>query len=178
MFETAIGSRIYGENPATWDAVLTCLRETPQYVAEEKKFEIMTLVITFTFIWFSKLKHLCFFQQSLGILINLVERSSENTSRLMAKMIPRGNSSCYAIDALVEIFMEKEESARLEEARTDDILDGKPEDHASHLSESIVQGLFKQNIYLTISKNCVDCWFRSFGSQIRRRRHGGNGQEM
>lgn len=81
------------------------------------------------------------FVQSLGILINLVERSSENPKRLMTKTIAKNSSSCYAIETLIDIFIEKEESARLEEARTDAILDGKPADHASQLGETIVQGI-------------------------------------
>jgi hypothetical protein len=78
---------------------------------------------------FSKLKFFLF--KALGILINLVERSSVNRDRLMIVTVPSNREDIFdakplAIRALIDLFVRKEDSARLEEARTDEILDGKP----------------------------------------------------
>lgn len=49
----------------------------------------------------------------------------------MVATVPPGAEDIFdakplAIRALIDLFVSKEESARLEEARTDEILDGKP----------------------------------------------------
>lgn len=77
------------------------------------------------------LKSCSCFVQALGILINLVERSAANRDRLMVATIPANSDDIFdskssAIQALIDVFIDKEASARLEEARTDEILDGKP----------------------------------------------------
>ena len=54
-----------------------------------------------------------------------------NRDRLMEASVPGRTEDVFdskpsAIVALINLFVSKEESARLEEARTDEILDGKP----------------------------------------------------
>lgn len=54
-----------------------------------------------------------------------------NRDRLMEANVPGRTEDVFdskpsAIVALINLFVSKEESARLEEARTDEILDGKP----------------------------------------------------
>ena len=75
-------------------------------------------------------------QQALGILINLVERSPCNQDRLLSTVVPASGDDDdifteqqTTLKALIGLFINKEESARLEEARTDAILDGKPPGH-------------------------------------------------
>nr|CAG4638252.1 EOG090X017M [Cyclestheria hislopi] len=111
------GSRIFGDRSLTWETSLTCLLQIPKCLPEDKRFDVMTL--------------------SLGILINLVERSSSNRERLVTAPVPSdaddifGSSSSSALRALIDLFISKEESARQEEARTDAILDGKTNDVSS-----------------------------------------------
>nr|CAG4648495.1 EOG090X017M [Polyphemus pediculus] len=109
--DDSLGSRAYGENPLTWQTALTCLLNTSPCLPEEKRFDVTTL--------------------SLGILINLVERSVANREKLLAAPVPYGSDEVFgqkvtSLSALINLFIAKEESARLEEARTDEILDGKP----------------------------------------------------
>ena len=66
----------------------------------------------------------------MGILINLVERCDVNRERLLSAPVPSNPEDIFdgpqtAVGALIHLFITKEESARLEEARTDEILDGK-----------------------------------------------------
>jgi len=77
----------------------------------------------------------------LGILINLVERSPSNQDRLLATPVPISSDDMFSkaqttLGALIDLFTSKEESARLEEARTDEILDGKPPTHVKQESGS------------------------------------------
>lgn len=78
----------------------------------------------------------------------------------MIATVPPGADDIFdakplAIKALIDLFVNKEESARLEEARTDEILDGKPDqnDRGSGQSSAIGKGLKKvmhlsSNIFL------------------------------
>nr|CAG4646816.1 EOG090X017M [Megafenestra aurita] len=122
--DDSVGSQVYGDKTLTWDATLVCLLQTSICLPEDKSFDVMTL--------------------ALGILINLVERSSVNRDRLMIATVPPGADDIFdakplAIKALIDLFVNKEESARLEEARTDEILDGKPDqnDRGSGQSSAI-----------------------------------------
>lgn len=60
-----------------------------------------------------------------------MERRAANRDHLLAAPVPTNNDDIFddskatAIGALIDLFNSKEESARLEEARTDEILDGK-----------------------------------------------------
>jgi len=83
----------------------------------------------------------------LGILINLVERSPCNQDRLLATVVPSTGEDIFTqqqttLGALIDLFISKEESARMEEARTDEILDGKPPGHQqeSRSSQSNASG--------------------------------------
>jgi hypothetical protein len=86
-------------------------------------------------------------------LINLVERSSVNRDRLMLVTVPANDEDIFdaktlAIRALIDLFIRKEDSARLEEARTDAILDGKPGQSDSGTTQSTSSGkcFFKINL--------------------------------
>jgi len=114
--DDSLGSRVYGEKPLTWQTTLTCLLRTSPCLAEDKRFDVITL--------------------ALGILINLVERSPCNQDRLLSTVVPASGDDDdifteqqTTLKALIGLFINKEESARLEEARTDAILDGKPPGH-------------------------------------------------
>lgn len=141
-FFLAVGSKVYGDKSLTWDTVFTCLLHTSMSLPEEKSFDIMTLVTYWNANSICKSHVLPL--QALGILINLVERSSVNRDRLMIATVPSCSDNIFdsktlAITALIDLFIKKEESARLEEARTDEILDGKPDqsDPGSSQSTSI-----------------------------------------
>lgn len=118
--DDSVGSKVYGNKSLTWDTTFVCLLQTSLCLPEDKSFDVMTL--------------------ALGILINLVERSSSNRDRLMTVTVPvngedeMGNKT-IAIRALIDLFIRKEDSARLEEARTDEILDGKPDQTDAGSSE-------------------------------------------
>lgn len=49
-------------------------------------------------------------------------------------------SKTLAISALIDLFIRKEDSARLEEARTDEILDGKPDQNDAGTTKSTSTG--------------------------------------
>ncbi|XP_059351201.1 protein wings apart-like isoform X2 [Daphnia carinata] len=118
--DDSVGSKVYGNKSLTWNTTFVCLLQTSLCLPEDKSFDVMTL--------------------ALGILINLVERSSSNRDRLMTVTVPAnsedevGNKN-VAIRALIDLFVRKEDSARLEEARTDEILDGKPDQTDAGASE-------------------------------------------
>lgn len=63
----------------------------------------------------------------------------------MIVTVPPGTEEIFdtkplAIRALIDLFIRKEESARLEEARTDEILDGKPGQSDAGASQSTSTG--------------------------------------
>lgn len=41
---SAVGSKVYGDKPLTWETTLVCLLQTSLCLSEEKSFDIMTLV--------------------------------------------------------------------------------------------------------------------------------------
>ena len=51
-------------------------------------------------------------------------------------------SKSSAVGALIDLFTRKEESARLEEARTDAILDGKPGQAEGGTSQATATGIY------------------------------------
>nr|CAG4640633.1 EOG090X017M [Eulimnadia texana] len=133
------GSKIFGEIPTTWTTTFTCLLEIPENLPEEKRFDIMAL--------------------SMGIFINLVERCVENRDRLITARVPSRGDEIFdggessAIKALIDLFTAKEESARLEEARTDAILDGKaPANDVSNMSSIGFPGLSESSTSANVAK--------------------------
>ncbi|XP_046405149.1 protein wings apart-like isoform X2 [Ischnura elegans] len=108
------GSTLAGEREGIMEASLHCLLQVPNFVPEDKKFEILVL--------------------ALALLINLVEHSPLNRKLLIASQAPCDPERMFsgkprtAVEALIFLFCEKEAFARVEEAKTDAILDGKKEE--------------------------------------------------
>jgi hypothetical protein len=44
FLSVAVGSKVYGEKPLTWETALVCLLQTSVCLPEDKSFDIMTLV--------------------------------------------------------------------------------------------------------------------------------------
>ena len=96
-----------GEKSDTFDIVLHCLFVMPDYVPVEKRFDILVLTLT--------------------LLINLVEHCEHNRTVLLKSPIPLTNEDLFcntesgrktAAEALVQMFLEKEENAKREESKT------------------------------------------------------------
>ena len=99
-----------GEKSDTFDIVLHCLFVMPDYVPVEKRFDILVLTLT--------------------LLINLVEHCEHNRAVLLKSPIPLTNDDLFApgstsaenrktaAEALVQMFLEKEENAKREESKT------------------------------------------------------------
>ena len=100
-----------GEKSDTFDIVLHCLFVMPEYVPIEKRFDILVLTLT--------------------LLINLVEHCEHNRTVLLKSPVPMTNDDLFAPDsgagtsgrkiaaeALVQMFLEKEENAKREESKT------------------------------------------------------------
>ena len=95
-----------GEKSDTFDIVLHCLFVMPEYVPVEKRFDILVLTLT--------------------LLINLVEHCEHNRTVLLKSPIPLTNEDLFtsnenrktAAEALVQMFLEKEENAKREESKT------------------------------------------------------------
>ncbi|XP_071439243.1 protein wings apart-like [Hetaerina americana] len=108
------GSTLAGEREGIMEASLHCLLQVPNFVPEDRKFEILVL--------------------ALALLINLVEHSPLNRKLVIASRAPIDPERKFsgkhrtAVEALIFLFCEKEAFARVEEAKTDAILDGKKED--------------------------------------------------
>merc|ERR1719461_331536 len=110
--DISFGSQMSGEKSDTFDIVLHCLFVMPDYVPVEKRFDILVLTLT--------------------LLINLVEHCEHNRTVLLKSPIPLTNEDLFcntesgrktAAEALVQMFLEKEENAKREESKTDAILD-------------------------------------------------------
>ncbi|KAK3925355.1 Protein wings apart-like [Frankliniella fusca] len=105
------GSTLVGTKGGLLESSLQMLLHIPNYVVEDSKFDLIVLALT--------------------LLINLVEHNIGNRSRLVNTKAPAEVGSIFAchqkgaIEALILMFYQQEESARNEEAKTDAILDGK-----------------------------------------------------
>lgn len=110
----AMGSKMLGNQQDLYDITLYCLLTMPKYLAVDKKFELIILACC--------------------LLLNLVEHSKFNRNMLRKTKIPDNLDedenifSCPggqkgAMQALVELFYRSEESARQQEAHTNDIID-------------------------------------------------------
>ncbi len=128
MLFPAFGSKLAGEKSDLFSIALHCLFVLPSYFQAEKQFDILVLTLT--------------------LLINLVENCESNRyvinltsvldlfwtssilvvfyrSMLIGSSVPNGPDDFRApgdrdsaSTALVKLFLEKEESARVEESRT------------------------------------------------------------
>ena len=95
-----------GEKPDTFELVLHCLFVMPDYLAVEKRFDVLVLTLT--------------------LLINLVEHCEENRTLLLKTLVPQTNEDLFspnserktAAEGLVQMFLEKEENAKREESKT------------------------------------------------------------
>jgi len=135
------GSTLVGERKGIVDASLHLLLQVPNYVPEEKKFDLLVL--------------------ALILLINLVEHSKANRKLLLEAKAPSDPESIFlqddktAVEALISLFYQQEELARVEEVKTDAILDGKndteipeaetaaPKSHEEFIEETVAKLLQK-----------------------------------
>ncbi|GLG94746.1 Protein wings apart-like [Gryllus bimaculatus] len=104
------GSTLVGQRKGIVNTCMHVILEVPKYVPDQKKFDLLVL--------------------GLILLINLVEHSEENRRILMEARIcfdddifPLQDNS--AVKILIKLFYEHEQLARVEEVKTDAILDGK-----------------------------------------------------
>nr|CAD7198531.1 unnamed protein product [Timema douglasi] len=107
------GSALAGERAGLVDACLHLLLQVPNYVPEDKKFDLLVL--------------------ALILLINLVESCHANRKLLFEAKAPADPEIIFhqdtktAVEALIALFYHQEDLARAEEMKTDAILDGKKE---------------------------------------------------
>nr|CAD7406214.1 unnamed protein product [Timema poppensis] len=107
------GSALAGERTGLVDACLHLLLQVPNYVPEDKKFDLLVL--------------------ALILLINLVESCHANRKLLFEAKAPADPEIIFhqdtktAVEALIALFYHQEDLARAEEMKTDAILDGKKE---------------------------------------------------
>lgn len=109
----ATGSTLIGARPGIIDSSLHLLLQVPQYIPEQKKFELGVLV--------------------LMLLINLIQDNEANKRLLIGAKAPAEGESVFtcekfAVEALVKQFHQWEECARVAEKRTDAILDGEKDE--------------------------------------------------
>ncbi|XP_063228119.1 LOW QUALITY PROTEIN: protein wings apart-like [Bacillus rossius redtenbacheri] len=131
------GSTLAGEKKGIMSASLHVLLRAPDYVPEEKKFDLLVL--------------------ALILLINLVEHSKANRKLLFEANAPADvdelveDVSRSAVMALIQLFYQQEEMAREEEVKTDAILDGK-KDVEEEESETTVPKSQEEFIEETVAK--------------------------
>ncbi|XP_065557022.1 uncharacterized protein LOC136025178 [Artemia franciscana] len=106
----SFGSSILGKEPLMFESCLVVLFVVPPRIPEENRFDLIVMV--------------------LSVIINLVENAPENRNRFMKLIAPATEDQFLcdpisACQALVRLFFECEMSAKQEERKTDDILDGK-----------------------------------------------------
>ncbi|XP_067876481.1 wings apart-like protein homolog [Heterodontus francisci] len=115
------GSTKTGEQDNLISTTMNCVLQVPQYIPQEQRFDIRVL--------------------GLGLLINLVEHSARNRHCLVDMETPcsfdsfcavDGNNSLRmegqvgSIEALVQLFLQRERAARLAETETDDFIKDTP----------------------------------------------------
>nr|CAD7260925.1 unnamed protein product [Timema shepardi] len=144
------GSALAGERTGLVDACLHLLLQVPNYVPEDKKFDLLVL--------------------ALILLINLVESCHANRKLLFEAKAPADPEIIFhqdtktAVEALIALFYHQEDLARAEEMKTDAILDGKKEGGDSETNnappksqeEFIEETIAKYNKYLQ-SPSLVYC---------------------
>ncbi|KAL7299425.1 hypothetical protein TKK_0007668 [Trichogramma kaykai] len=106
---------------------LMLLLNIPPYLPDDRRFDVRMLALIF--------------------LINLTEQSEENKKYIInCDESPSSQEQTYGVQALIDLFFNQEELARLEEKNTDAILDGKkepdqstPQSSASKSREDIIE---------------------------------------
>ncbi|XP_077973803.1 wings apart-like protein homolog isoform X2 [Styela clava] len=84
-----------GDQEGMLDNILSCILYIPEHVDEEHRYEIRLL--------------------SLGLMVNLVESSAKNRMSLMQMKTPsvdQGDEEISIVDALVQLFIDREVAAR------------------------------------------------------------------
>ncbi|PNF21759.1 hypothetical protein B7P43_G09875 [Cryptotermes secundus] len=131
------GSTLVGERKGIVNASLHVLLQVPNYVPEEKKFDLLVL--------------------ALILLINLVEHSKANRKLLLEAKAPSDPESIFfqedktAVEALISLFYQQEELARVEEVKTDAILDGKKDTEVPE-AETSAPKTYEEFIEETVAK--------------------------
>ena len=135
----ALGSAMAGKEEGVFDAVLHCLFVLPDSIPFEKRFDVHVLALT--------------------MIINMVENCTENRRRLMCCPVPLKADSflapsdrCVAPQGLIELFLAKEEEARSEEAKTDNILDGVKNEDEEEPKEDEQEKTQEERIDETVAK--------------------------
>ncbi|XP_060527171.1 protein wings apart-like isoform X2 [Cylas formicarius] len=121
--QQSFGNQLIGSRPGIVDTSLHLLLQVPNYIPEQKKFELGVLV--------------------LMLLINLIQDHDGNKKLLMEAKAPSKQERLYsreesAVEALICQFYEWEGCAKIAESKTDAILDGEKdaEDAASAPTKS------------------------------------------
>lgn len=134
------GSTLIGARPGIIDSSLHLLLQVPQYIPEQKKFELGVLV--------------------LMLLINLIQDNEANKRLLIGAKAPAEGESVFtcekfAVEALVKQFHQWEECARVAEKRTDAILDGEkdetstqPKTNEEFIEETVAKLLQKAGTHM------------------------------
>ena len=111
----------------------------PESIPFEKRFDLHVLALT--------------------MIINMVENCTENRTRLMRCPVPLKADSFLAESdrnvapqGLVELFLRKEEEARSEEAKTDNILDGVKNEDEDEAKEDEQEKTQEERIDETVAK--------------------------
>ena len=145
-----------GKNEGLFDAVLHCLFVLPESIPFEKRFDVHVLALT--------------------MIINMVENCEENRARLIRCPVPLKADSfmaesdrSVAPQGLIELFLRKEEEARSEEAKTDNILDGVKNEDEDEPKEDEQEKTQEERIDETVAKREFDfvyCTLHSASSSL------------
>ncbi|XP_036121918.1 wings apart-like protein homolog isoform X2 [Molossus molossus] len=116
------GSTKTGEQDGLIGTAMSCVLQVPKYLPQEQRFDIRVL--------------------GLGLLINLVEYSARNRHCLVSMETAcsfdsslcsgegdgswRGAGQVHAVQALVQLFLERERAAQLAESKTDELIKDAP----------------------------------------------------
>ncbi len=119
---TPFGSAMAGKLAGLFDTTMHCLFVLPESMPQEKRFDVLVLALT--------------------LLINLVENCIPNRESLIKCFVPdradtftAASEKTPAYAGLVRMFLDKEESARQEESKTNNILDGVKEEDEEEKKE-------------------------------------------
>ncbi|XP_066246092.1 protein wings apart-like isoform X2 [Euwallacea similis] len=112
--QQSIGSQLIGSRAGIIETSLHLLLQVPNYIPEQKKFELGVLV--------------------LMLLINLIQDQEVNKKLLMEAKAPSKLESIYsreesAVEALIVQYYEWESCAKIAENKTNAILDGEKDEH-------------------------------------------------
>ncbi|XP_076329388.1 wings apart-like protein homolog isoform X2 [Tachypleus tridentatus] len=106
--ESSLGCQLVGSHPGLLDCALLCILQMPQYMPLEQRFDLLVL--------------------SLGLLINLMENCKDNREKFIFAQTVRSFDSqndceeVSAVEAFVEVFMDRVEAARQSEEQADALL--------------------------------------------------------